>query len=107
MLAISGLQTFSHSKNVVKEINTFTNDNPVRDKSSIEDFLIENSAQLSVAEYIQKLSVTQLLSNPVTASDPDVLMEVQRSILDYGLKTSLASALVRKAVGAVEGVLRG
>lgn len=89
------------------EINNYIDANPALKNDSVEHFVIENAANFSVQEYVHKLSTTQLLSNPHTASNPEVLMEVQKSILDYGLQMSLASALTRKAIGAVEGLLRG
>lgn len=97
---IDSMESFS-------EVNTFIDANPVVQKNSIEHFIIENSAQFSVQEYAHKLSTTKLLSDPKTATNPEVLMEVQKSILDYGLQMSLASALTRKAIGAVEGLMRG
>jgi len=89
------------------EVDSFIHANPSLENGSIEHFIIENAANFSVKEYLHKLSVTQLLSNPRTASNPEVLAKVQGSILDYSLLTSLRSALTRKAIGAVEGVLRG
>lgn len=91
----------------ITEVSSYMNAGSIEQKGSIEQFIIENSANFSVKEYSHKLATNELLSNPDTATDPEVLLEVQKSILDYGLQMSLASALTRKAIGAVEGLLRG
>lgn len=87
-------------------VNNGINDNEVVQNGSVENYLIENASNYSVNEYAHKLSTKNLLSNPNTATDPEVLFKVQGAILDYGLQMSLTSALTRKAIGAVEGLLR-
>lgn len=94
------------SNSAISEIKSHMSPLNMMEGSSIENYVINNASNFSVNEYQHKLSTTKLLSDPKTATDPEALFEVQKSILDYGLQMSLASALSRKVIGAVEGLLK-
>lgn len=79
------------------------NDEQVAD---LDDMLMKSIAQGAVATHADKQSVMQKMSQPGAVSSPEDLLDIQQRTSDYNLQVSLISTLARKAVGAVETVLR-
>ena len=74
--------------------------------TDIDQMLMKSVAQGVVDTQTDKLSVMQKMADAKTISSPETLLDLQQRTADYNLKVSLISTLARKAVGAVETVLR-
>ncbi|AZN38081.1 type III secretion system protein PrgJ [Iodobacter ciconiae] len=73
---------------------------------SLDDRLLHAYAQSTAATENDKKEVMQILSQPGLLSDPATLFELQMRTSNYNLDVSMISTLTRKAVGAVESLLR-
>jgi type III secretion system protein len=73
---------------------------------SLDDRLLQAYAQRTVATEIDKNEVMQRLSQPEALSDPAALFDLQVRTSNYNLEVSMISTLTRKAVSAVESLLR-
>lgn len=72
---------------------------------SLETRLIDAIANSAVSSEINKDSVLNDMENRVNMT-PEKLIEVQDKVLNYNIEISLVSTVARKAVGAVETLLR-
>lgn len=73
---------------------------------SLDDRLIQAFSQSAVNYGTEKDSILARIENPDAVTDPAELFELQLRSSNYNLEVSLLSTLTRKAVGAVEGLLR-
>ncbi|MGL4604469.1 MAG: type III secretion system inner rod subunit SctI [Iodobacter sp.] len=73
---------------------------------SLDDRLLQAFAQSTVATEMDKNAVMQRLSNPEALNDPAALFDLQVRTSNYNLEVSMISTLTRKAVSAVESLLR-
>lgn len=74
---------------------------------SLEDRLTQMYAQEAFGVQEEQRQVFEKLKQAEVNSDPGELFKLQLRTTEYSLKLSLASALTRKGVGAVETLLRG
>jgi len=74
--------------------------------ADLDEMLMNSIAQAAVATYSEKQSVISKISGSDAITSPEELLEIQQRTSDYNLQVSLISTLARKAVGAVETVLR-
>lgn len=72
----------------------------------LDDFLLQAIAKNTVSSQQDKADVMTKLQEIQTTSDPAKLFDLQQRTSDYNLKMSLFATLARKAVGAVETVVR-
>lgn len=73
---------------------------------SLDDRLIEAFSNNAVRIGQEQTSILSQLDRPAELSDPAVLFELQQRTANYNLEVSMISTLTRKAVGAVETLLR-
>ncbi|WP_440029676.1 type III secretion system inner rod subunit SctI [Chromobacterium amazonense] len=73
---------------------------------SLDDRLIHAFAQSAVSTGMEKDSIMQRLDQPNAMTDPAELFELQQRTSNYNLEVSTISTLTRKAVGAVESLMR-
>lgn len=76
------------------------------DVVSLDDRLIQAFSRSAVDLGMEKDSILDRLENPAAITDPAELYSLQLRSSNYNLEVSLISTLTRKAVGAVEGLLR-
>lgn len=76
------------------------------DVVSLDDRLIQAFSRSAVNLGMEKDSILDRLENPAAITDPSELYSLQLRSSNYNLEVSLVSTLTRKAVGAVEGLLR-
>lgn len=76
------------------------------DVVSLDDRLIQTFSRSAVNLGMEKDSIMALLEHPGAVTDPAELFSLQLRSSNYNLEVSLISTLTRKAVGAVEGLLR-
>lgn len=76
------------------------------DVVSLDDRLIQAFSRSAVDLGMEKDSILNRLENPAAITDPAELYSLQLRSSNYNLEVSLISTLTRKAVGAVEGLLR-
>jgi hypothetical protein len=77
------------------------------DFTTLDDRMLKAYAQSAIALSTERNDVVQGIElQPGKLSDPAHLFEMQQRISDYSLQVSLTSALTRKAVSAVETLLR-
>ena len=73
----------------------------------LDQRVLEASARLGVALKSERSHVVaDIQQHPGKLGEPEYLFAVQQKISDYSLQVSLASALTRKGVAAIETVLR-
>ncbi|POB00628.1 type III secretion system protein PrgJ [Chromobacterium sinusclupearum] len=73
---------------------------------SLDDRLIQAFSRSAVSSGIEKDSILQRLEQPEAVTNPAELFELQLRTSNYNLEVSMISTLTRKAVGAVESLLR-
>ncbi|MCU5773751.1 type III secretion system inner rod subunit SctI [Erwiniaceae bacterium BAC15a-03b] len=73
---------------------------------TLEGLLREAYTRHVAAEYQEKLEVLQSASDPVNATDIETIYQYQLKTSEYNLKLSLYSTLTRKAVTAVDTLIR-
>ncbi|MEN3029796.1 type III secretion system inner rod subunit SctI [Chromobacterium amazonense] len=73
---------------------------------SLDDRLIQAFSRSAVSTGIEKDAILQRLEQPEAVTDPAQLFELQLRTSNYNLEVSMISTLTRKAVGAVESLLR-
>lgn len=73
---------------------------------SLDQRLVQALAHSAVSSGMEKESVLAAVQQPSITTNPEKLFKIQQDTSDYNIKVSLISALTRKAVGAVETVLR-
>jgi hypothetical protein len=74
---------------------------------SLDDRMLKAYAQSAVSLGGDRHDAVQSIElEPGKLSDPDHLFELQQRISNYSLEVSLTSTLTRKAVSAVETLLR-
>ncbi|PRP71109.1 type III secretion system protein PrgJ [Chromobacterium amazonense] len=73
---------------------------------SLDDRLIQTFAQTAVSTGMEKDSIMQRLEQPNAVTEPAALFELQLRTSNYNLEVSTISTLTRKAVGAVESLMR-
>jgi hypothetical protein len=74
---------------------------------TLDDRMLKAYAQSAVELSGDRQNVVQSIElEPGKLSDPNHLFELQQRISDYSLQVSLTSTLTRKAVSAVETLLR-
>ncbi|QJU42308.1 type III secretion system inner rod subunit SctI [Serratia marcescens] len=73
---------------------------------SLDDLLLKSLSENAVGSHKDKIDVMNRLQDIRTTTDPAKLFELQQRTSDYNLKMSLFATLARKAVGAVETVVR-
>ncbi|RXZ38321.1 type III secretion system protein PrgJ [Oxalobacteraceae bacterium CAVE-383] len=77
------------------------------DFMSLDDRMLQAYAKSAVTLGEDRHNVVQSIElEPGRLSDPGHLFELQQRISDYSLQVSLTSTLTRKAVSAVETLLR-
>lgn len=76
------------------------------DVAGLDEMLMKSIALGAVTTHAEKQSVIQKMSGPDAVTSPEDLLDIQQRTSDYNLQVSLISTLARKAVGAVETVLR-
>lgn len=76
------------------------------DVVSLDDRLIQAFSRSAVDLGMEKDSILDRLENPAAITNPAELYSLQLRSSNYNLEVSLISTLTRKAVGAVEGLLR-
>lgn len=76
------------------------------DVISLDDRLIQAFSQSAVGFGMEKDSILERLEQPNAVTSPDELFSLQQRSSNYNLEVSLISTLTRKAVAAVEGLLR-
>ena len=78
-----------------------------QDFMTLDDRMLKAYAQSAIGLGGDRRDVVQgIEQQPGKLSDPAHLFELQQRISDYSLQVSLTGALTRKAVGAVETLLR-
>ncbi|TFZ48662.1 type III secretion system protein PrgJ [Serratia proteamaculans] len=95
--AIQSLDVLSRSRDITRQDN---------DIVSLDDRLLQAYAQSAVGRGMEKDSILASLADRHTVTDPAKLFALQQRTSDYNLEVSLISTLTRKAVGAVESLLR-
>ncbi|AZF15597.1 MULTISPECIES: type III secretion system inner rod subunit SctI [Pseudomonas] len=99
---MSGLELIASPSAQVSFLN-----NPASDASeSLEGRLIQAFSEKSVEAEHYVSAINSILSRPGMLSDPEVLFELQQQTANYNLDISMVSTLTRKAVGAVEALMR-
>lgn len=73
---------------------------------SLDARLIDSFSRSAVSLGTEKEAILSRLENPAAITDPAELFSLQLRSSNYNLEVSLISTLTRKAVGAVEGLLR-
>ncbi|KAB7715371.1 type III secretion system protein PrgJ [Aeromonas cavernicola] len=73
---------------------------------SLDARLIDAFSRSAVNLGMEKDAILARLENPAAVTDPAELFSLQLRSSNYNLEVSLISTLTRKAVGAVEGLLR-
>ncbi|MBM2885059.1 type III secretion system inner rod subunit SctI [Chromobacterium amazonense] len=73
---------------------------------SLDDRLIQAFSRSAVSAGIEKDGILQRLEQPEAVTDPEQLFQLQLRTSNYNLEVSMISTLTRKAVGAVESLLR-
>lgn len=73
---------------------------------SLENRLLLEYAKKMVSSTQDKDAAMSLLNKPGGGADPENLFRLQQMTANYNLELSMLSSLARKAVGAVETVLR-
>jgi len=73
---------------------------------SLDERLMQALAQSTVSSGVEKETTMAAIQQPGITTDPEKLFKIQQDTSDYNIKVSLISTLTRKAVGAVETVLR-
>ncbi|HID7510658.1 TPA: type III secretion system inner rod subunit SctI [Enterobacter hormaechei] len=73
---------------------------------SLDDRLIQAFSKSAVNLGMEKDDILARLEQPNAVTDPAELFALQLRSSNYNLEVSLISTLTRKAVGAVEGLLR-
>lgn len=73
---------------------------------SMDDLLLRTFAENAVNSQQDKTEIMKKLNDIQTTTNPDKLSEVQDRVLNYSLHMSILATLTRKAVGAVETVVR-
>lgn len=76
------------------------------DVVSLDDRLIQAFSRSAVNFGMEKDSILARLEHPAAVTNPAELFSLQLRSSNYNLEVSLISTLTRKAVGAVEGLLR-
>lgn len=78
-----------------------------QDFMTLDDRMLKAYAQSAIGLGGDRMDVVQgIEQQPGKLSDPAHVFELQQRISDYSLQVSLTSALTRKAVGAIETLLR-
>lgn len=72
---------------------------------SLESRFIHAAADLSARYETERIGMTQDVGR-IDASDPVALNAMQVRLAEYSLEVSMTATLARKAVGAVEALLR-
>ncbi|AKG72626.1 hypothetical protein WN53_18325 [Serratia fonticola] len=72
----------------------------------LDNLLLNSIAENAVGSHQDRSEIMSKLQEIKTTTDPAKLFELQQRTSDYNLKMSLFSTLARKAVGAVETVVR-
>ncbi|WP_258089447.1 type III secretion system inner rod subunit SctI [Serratia liquefaciens] len=72
----------------------------------LDNFLLKSVAENAVSSQQDKDEIMSRLQELQTTTDPAKLFDLQQRTSDYNLKMSLFSTLARKAVGAIETVVR-
>lgn len=75
--------------------------------AALEDILKQTLADANDKANFDKASIAERLINPANASNPKNLVALQTEVSDYNINISLASTLTRKAVSAVETLVKG
>lgn len=76
------------------------------DVVSLDNRLIQAFSRSAVDLGMEKDSILNQLEKPSAVTNPAELYSLQLRSSNYNLEVSLISTLTRKAVGAVEGLLR-
>lgn len=87
----------SHSRDITRQET---------DVVSLDDRLIQSFSKSAVNLGMEKDAILARLQQPNAVTDPADLFSLQLRSSNYNLEVSLISTLTRKAVGAVEGLLR-
>ncbi|KOC91613.1 type III secretion system inner rod subunit SctI [Winslowiella iniecta] len=73
---------------------------------SLEGLLRQAYIHHVAAEYQDKMAVLASANDPVKATDIDEIYQYQLKTSEYGIKLSLYSIMTRKAVTAVDTLIR-
>jgi hypothetical protein len=73
---------------------------------SLDERMINLFAQNAVNTQQEKEAILSQLERPQSVTDPVMLFQLQQRTSNYNLEVSMISTLSRKAVGAVESLLR-
>ncbi|WP_063805174.1 type III secretion system inner rod subunit SctI [Burkholderia ubonensis] len=81
---------------------------PAQDNNimSLDDRLVQAFSQSAVSAGMEKDAIMQRLEQPNAVTDPAELFQLQLRTSNYNLEVSTISTLTRKAVSAVEGLIR-
>lgn len=74
--------------------------------SSLESMLREAFTQDVASYYQDKMAVLDRANDPVFSTDPENIYQLQLKTSDYNIQLSLYSTLARKAVTAVDTLIR-
>jgi len=80
---------------------------PTDRPAALEDILKRTLAEADRKASIDTASIAARLANTVDFGHPERLIALQTEIADYNIYISLASTLTRKAVSAVETLVKG
>ena len=79
---------------------------PAGKPAALEDILKSTLADANNKANFDKTAINGQFVNPVDFSKPEKLIALQTRISDYNIYVSLASTLTRKAVSAVETLVK-
>ncbi|MFS2221673.1 type III secretion system inner rod subunit SctI [Pantoea sp. B65] len=74
--------------------------------NSLEGLIRQAYTHHVAAEYKDKVAVLKSVSDPVNATDIETIYQYQLKASEYNIKLSLYSTLTRKAVTAVDTLIR-
>ena len=98
----------SESITGVMSVTAFSHDAVMAsdDVMSLDSLVMQALAKGVVTSDAEKSHGLNKIQDPQTTSDPAQLFELQQRTAEYNLKMSLFATLTRKAIGAVETVVR-
>ena len=79
---------------------------PAGKPAALEDILKSTLADANNQANVGKTAIEGPLITPVNFTEPEQLIALQNNISDYNIYISLASTLTRKAVSAVETLVK-
>lgn len=72
----------------------------------LDEMLTQNFINVNIEKYMQKTGELNRVNDPINSSSPESLYLFQTRASAYNLEISLASALVKKGVTAIDTLVR-